>query len=160
MKLPIHALLAMLCFLFCTCTEKKEDKPDPEVVYFLVAETEALHGDSYMLPLTKPDDIAQARQLIINHESKIVTAEISTDPADPYPVNMDLTGHHTWSWHVSKFLGFADMSIEILDGWPSYVEEHYDEWVAVTKGPNGKGRIGFWSYTVVRELSEAEVMEK
>jgi hypothetical protein len=161
MKFNIQIICATLGLLsLLSCSDKKEDTP--EVVYFLVAETEAVHGDSYILPLTKPADILQARQLIANHESKIIAAEISKDPADPYPVNRDLTQPQPrpWSWHVTEFLGFADMGIEILDGWPTYVEDHYDEWVATTKGPNGKGRIGFWNYTVVREIGALELKEK
>lgn len=159
MKLKIQIIFATLGLLsLLSCADSKEDTP--EVVYFLVAETEVVHGDSYILPLTKPADILQARQLIANQESKIVIAEISKDPADPDPINRDLAHPRTWSWHVSEFVGFADMGIEILDGWPTYVEDHYDEWVAITKGPNGKGRIGFWSYTVVREIEAHELTEK
>jgi hypothetical protein len=162
MKLNIQIISATLGLLsllsLLSCSDSKENTP--EVVYFLVAETEVVHGDSYILPLTKPADIQQARQLIANQESKIVVAEISKGPADPYPVNRDLTHPRTWSWHVSEFIGFADIGIEILDGWPTYVEDHYDEWVAITKGPNGKGRIGFWSYTVVREIEPLELTEK
>jgi hypothetical protein len=159
MKLNIKIIFATLGLLsLLSCTDEKDGTP--EVVYFLVAEVEAVHGDSYILPLTKPADILQARQLIANHESKIVIAEISKGPAAPYPVNRDLLQPRTWSWHVTEFIGFADIGAEILDGWPTYVEDHYDEWVATTKGPNGKGRIGFWSYTVVREIEPLELTEK
>jgi hypothetical protein len=148
---------AALCLLL-SCSEK--ERTDPDVVYFLVAEKEAEHGDSYILPLKDPLHIAEARQIIAEHQDKIVTAEISKDATDPYPVNRDLVGHRTWSWHVSEFSGFGDMTIEILDGWPTYVEDHYDAWVSTTKGPNGKGRIGFWNYTLVREVSAAELTEE
>lgn len=36
-----------------------------------------------------------------------------------------------WSWHfVSDQWSLAELSIELCDSWPSYVEEHLDEWLA------------------------------
>ena len=50
---------------------------------------------------------------------------------------------------MTGFQGFADSTIEILDGWPGYVEQDVDSWIA-----NTGGAIGFWTYTVVEELPE------
>jgi hypothetical protein len=47
-----------------------------------------------------------------------------------------------WSWHVTEFVTFGQIAAEILDGWPTGVEE----------GKVGGPTIGFWHYTVVREL--------
>ena len=40
-----------------------------------------------------------------------------------------------------------DFTIEILDGWPGFVEQDVNGWIA-----NTNGRVGFWTYTVVAEL--------
>jgi hypothetical protein len=52
-----------------------------------------------------------------------------------------------WNWHVTEFVGFADNTIEVLDGWPSDVERDVPAWIG-----NTGGMVGFWSYTVVEEL--------
>jgi hypothetical protein len=160
MRSPI-LLLLLLPLLIGACHSSDEEivfEPDPTAVYFQVGEISPEHGDSYLLPLTNPSDIAAAREMIESGESKIVVAEISkvTDPAKQY--NVDLNNNRKWSWYVSHFEGFSDFTIEILDGWPTYVEENYDEWVEITKGDNGKGRIGFWNYTIKREVPPAELI--
>jgi hypothetical protein len=121
-------------------------------VLFLVAEPAGavFHGDSYVLPLEEPADIAHARDLIVLGPAAagapIAVARIA---AGADGVNRDLldAGEPPWSWHVTGFLGFADFAIEVLDGWPGYVEQDVDGWFA-----NTNGQIGFWSYTVVAEI--------
>lgn len=64
-------------------------------------------------------------------------------------VNRDVlaSGEPLWSWHVTEFLEFADLTIEVLDGWPGLIEQDVAGWI----GTSG-GEIGFWSYTVTQEL--------
>lgn len=36
-----------------------------------------------------------------------------------------------WSWHfVAGKWGMAEMSIEVCDSWPGYIEKHRDAWIA------------------------------
>lgn len=106
--------------------------------------------DSYVLPLFKPEHVAQARQLILatpaNGNDKIVVARIA---AGKDGINRDYLapGCPEWSWHVTEFGGFYDITAEILDGSPRLVEEDVDGWIR-----NTGGLIGFWLYGVVREL--------
>ena len=69
---------------------------------FLVAERPGaeLHNDSYVIPLTDPDLIAQAHELISTH-NKIVVARIA---AGKDGVNRDYKDvlHPEWSWHVTE----------------------------------------------------------
>jgi hypothetical protein len=111
-----------------------------ETVYFLVGETHFAHGDSYIVALTDPNDIARARDIIQGGQPQIVVAEIV---AEPDGINRDYfdPNKSIWHWHVTQFLAFAEATIEILDGWPGGVELGYNS-----------GMIGFWSYTVVAEL--------
>jgi hypothetical protein len=88
---------------------------------------------------------------------QIVLAKITRDPRINYYRNRDLISDRDWSWHVSEFLGFYDHTIEIYDGWPTYVEENYEEWVANTKGSGTLGVIGFWSYVITREVEASEL---
>ncbi len=120
-------------------------------VYFLVAEFpgQEVHHDSYVLPLDDPVAIAHARELIAlgaAAEARLVTARIA-EGADGINRDYRQVGQPEWSWHVTKFLGFADATIEILDGWPTFVESDVPAWNA-----NTQSMIGFWTYTVVEEL--------
>jgi hypothetical protein len=157
--MKLITLLGIMVALLCCCTRDDDKKliADPALVYFLVTETDVEHGDSYILPLKDADDIAEARAIIANKEMKIILAEISNDPNENYSVNKDLLKNRTWSWHIVSFNGFVDTSIEILDGWPTYVEENYSEWVENTKGDGENGVIGFWNYTLEREVSSDEL---
>lgn len=153
-------IFVLACLGICACGSDDDSPaiPDPSLVYFLVTDVDDVHGESFILPLKDPAHIETARQLIGDHESKIVVAQISNNPNDHYSLNRDLLNDgRLWSWHITTFEGFADNTIEILDGWPSYVEDNYAAWVANTKGSGTHGRIGFWNYAVVREVSKSEL---
>ena len=116
-----------------------------ETVYFLVGKTFSC-GDGYVLPLDNPDDIAHARELVKygpRAGQQIVVAKISRD-VNGINVNRNycVSPAPSWSWYVTEFLGFADRTIEILDGTPTQVED----------GTFAGNRIGFWTYTVRKEL--------
>lgn len=117
-----------------------------ETVYFLVAEPNRIfHGDSYVLPLTEPNDIAYARDLIkygIAVDLPIVVAHIDCN-SDCINRDYLAPAKPVWSWHVTQFDYFADATPEIYDGWPGYVDSNCKD---VPK------TIGFWSYTVTAEL--------
>ena len=128
-------------------------------VYFVVAERPGLeeHGDSFVLPLTEASDIAHARDLVARGPeaagAPIVFAEVV---AGSDGINRDVLadGEPLWSWHVSAFEGFGDMGIELVDGWPTFVESDVLGWIENTNRDDGDpvGHIGFWNYTVVAEL--------
>ncbi|MCL4548251.1 MAG: hypothetical protein M1495_06755 [Bacteroidetes bacterium] len=151
----LHKIFLFTTFLFVlfACDNAVTDMPEDKTVYFLVAETNPNHNDSYILPLTKPEDIKHAREIIGGTgttSNKIVVAKIAK--GNGAYVNKDLIGGKTWSWYVSDFIGFADNTIEILDGYPTYVEENLDEWIRITSG-----KIGFWTYTVTREVNLSDI---
>jgi hypothetical protein len=122
-------------------------------VYFLVTEYpgQEVHHDSYVLPLQDANDIAHARDLITRGPAAagaaIAVAQIAAG-ADGINRNETAPGKPAWSWHVTNFDGFADNTVEILDGWPGFIEQDVAGWIA-----NTNSRIGLWSYTVTRELT-------
>jgi hypothetical protein len=125
-----------------------------ETIRFLVGESgEQFHRDSYVLPLSDENAIAHARELIAlgpDAGAPIVVASIA-EGANGINRNYLAAGSPTWSWHVTEFGGFADFTVEILDGWPTYVEDDVDGWIA-----NTNGMVGFWNYTVVAELPQGD----
>lgn len=131
---------------------------------FLVAENPSLIDpctkcDSYVLPLSNAEDISRAREIIAAGglvPDAIVVAAIVAG-ADGINRNHLAPGAPEWSWHVVEFFGFAEGVIEILDGWPSYVESNVEGWIANTRSaslPEDWGLVGFTNYTVVAEIPE------
>jgi hypothetical protein len=122
------------------------------VSYFLVAERDGskVHGDSFVVGLSEPDHIAHARDLIARGADEagapILFAHIAPG-ADG--LNRDLLSptQREWNWHIDEVAGFGDFGIELIDGWPTFVESDVPGWI-----DNTNGDIGFWSYTVVQEL--------
>jgi hypothetical protein len=141
-------LAAPLLFAFITSACRAE------TIRFLVAEIgKPFHGDSYVLPLSDADSIAHARELIATGPDAgeaIVVAQIAKG-ANGINRNYLASGSPAWSWHLTEFIGFADFTTEILDGWPTYVEDDVDGWIA-----NTNATIGFWQYTVVAELPSGD----
>lgn len=129
--------------------------PCDKTAYFLVSELKTSHGDSYILPLADPADIAAARAIVADPDEAVARIVVATigECADCDYVNRDLLqGGRRWSWCVTGFEAFAENTIEIYDGWPTFVEDDVEGWIA-----NTNGVIGFWSYTVTRELTPWEV---
>ena len=130
-------------------------------VLFVVAERPGMveHGDSFVLPLTDAADVAHARELIeLGPDAAgepLVFAEVLPGGDG---VNRDVfaDGEPLWNWHVGKFEGFGDGGIELVDGWPTFIEQDVEGWMANTRrdpeDPDAPGHIGFWNYTVVAEL--------
>jgi hypothetical protein len=120
-------------------------------IAFLVAERPGavVHGDSYVLVLEAQADLDHARALIqdaVAAGAPIVTARIAAG-ADGLNRDHRAPGAPPWSWHLTQFDGFADLTIELCDGWPAFVEADVAGWIA-----NTEGQICFWQYTVVEEL--------
>ncbi len=123
-------------------------------VYFLVSERagEAVHNDSFVVPISDPAHIAHARDLISRGPDAagepIVVAKIA---AGADGINLDyLDAHHRpWDWHVSEFANFAGSTVEVLDGWPTFVQQDVPGWIR-----NTNGYVGFWSYTITQELAD------
>jgi hypothetical protein len=138
-----------------------DNEPRPVTpVYFLVAELpgEEMHNDSYVLPLNRVDHIEHARDLIHYGPeamgTHIVVASMRAG-ADRINRNLRAKDAPAWSWHVTNMVGFADATMEILDGWPGFVEQDVAGWIENTcfdDKTGTEGTLGFWGYTVVEEL--------
>ncbi len=130
-----------------------------ETVYFLVGEmsiipAENRKNDSYVLPLSRADDIDHARYLI----SRNLAGSVGTAPfvgARVAPGKDDINRNYLdprlpeWSWHVvSQSIQFYEVTGGNFGG-PTSLENDPDWYL----GNDGRqGGIGFSLYTVVREL--------
>jgi MYXO-CTERM domain-containing protein len=114
--------------------------------------------DSYVITIDASDTVRLAHARLLADwvqagadlenapDDRIVMAEIAAG-ADGINRNALEPGMPEWSWHIVGEVTFVGASIEILDGWPTFVEEDVEGWIA-----NTNGFIAFWGYTVVREL--------
>ncbi len=136
----------LLIVISCSITVKGE------TVYFLVAEANQVNpvnGDSYVLPLMEPNDIAHARNLIEYGQTAgqpIVVADIMCGPVC-INRNYLVSGKPKWSWHVASFDHFADSTPSSLNGTPTSVNSNCWGWMS-----SSGGQIGFWDYTIIAEL--------
>ncbi len=125
-------------------------------VYFMVSEIRQAHRDSFILPLTDSQHIAAAEKIVndINAStSLIVSARIARGSGDGKYLNKDLLNPgRVWSWHAVEFFGFVDVTAEIYDSWPTFVEGNLDFWLE-----QNQGIIGFWAYTVTRKVDISEL---
>jgi hypothetical protein len=151
MQTVFRARLTAAALLFTAAFCPEPSLTHAATVHFLVAEQpeEVVHGDSYVLPLNDPADIAHARSLITAPAGTLPSIAIAKVAPGADGINRDhrAAGTPAWNWHVTEFESFADFSAEILDGWPTFVEQDVPGWMA-----NTNRTIGFWSYTVVAEL--------
>ncbi len=125
-----------------------------DVVWFVVAENPNFpvsRGDSYLLPLSDPTTIAAARALLAAGSTGIVLTGIEAG-GDGFNRDVRAVGAPAaWSWHVPREQGhtveLVDIAIELCDGWPTFIEQDPQAFIA-----NTGGAICFWTYTVVEEL--------
>ena len=128
-------------------------------IQFVVAELpdNRVHGDSFIVTIDSADssNLQHARELVdwihngadplLSPGATIVVGSI-TAGADGINRDWGAAGIPAWSWHVEEPISFADFTVEILDGWPTFVESDVPGWIA-----NTNGKIGFWNYTIVEE---------
>lgn len=163
MKIHFFSTLIFGSVLLAGCGFDDENIiPTPEgTVFFLVSEMTAEKGDSFILALADSADIAYARGIVADRDSeeleKLVVAKVVRSKGNEEHLNKDLLRNTTWSWKISEFEGFYGSTIEILDGGPQDLQNDMDWWIDNTSDDPDYGVIGFWNYTVVREVTPEEI---
>jgi hypothetical protein len=121
-----------------------------DTVWFEVGAHDARTPQSYLLPLQRPAQIAQARARLALGEASgvgaVVVARIGAG-GDGLNRNLREARPRPWSWHVAEFVEFADLAIELCDGSPGLVQDDPAGFIA-----NTDGMICFWGYSLVAEL--------
>ncbi|UXR63657.1 hypothetical protein EZJ49_11285 [Bdellovibrio bacteriovorus] len=124
---------------------------DTSKTYFMVSTRDARPEEAFVIALDKPELIATAREQIRNPAlEKIVVAGIELGHGG---FNRALLARDKapYSWSVNRVDAFADFAHIDCDGSPELTEER------LMQKLNEGGRICFWRYRVVKELSAEEV---
>jgi hypothetical protein len=147
-RCPPNLVFLLVAAMACVAVPAAADIIcDGSASYFVVARPEMypLFGDSYVLPLTDPEDIALARNIVAGGFA-IVVATVTTGDGG-YNRDMLAPEGHRWSWHVSEFQEFAAVAAEVCDGNPTMTEGEARNWA-----PGEETTICYWSFTVVEEI--------
>ncbi len=115
--------------------------------FFLVG-TDNLQ-DSFVVHLTDPEQIKEARKTLQEKSAKILVADID---ANISPWNRAFIGPQSipWSWSVKKVHSFSDLALMECDGSASFVEERLLSWLNAS-------RICFWRSHIIKELNRSEL---
>lgn len=130
-----------------------------ETVWFEVAEIETERDQSFLVALTDPEHIANARALIANGGRPsddipgILLARIGAG-GDGFNRDIRDSEQRRWRWHIDQVDGFGGLAIELCDGWPGFIEENPKAFIR-----NTGGQICLWGYTIKSELADAPVFE-
>lgn len=119
--------------------------------YFLVSTKDPRPEESFVIALDEMDKIEKAREQIRRPElEKIIIAGVTLGHGG-FNRAFQAKDKAPYSWSVSRVDAFADFAHIDCDGSPDLTEERLEE-----KLSSG-GRICFWRYRVVRELTWDEV---
>jgi hypothetical protein len=122
-----------------------------EKTYFLVSTKSASTDEAFVIALDDPAKIATAREQISNPSlEKIIVAGVELGDGG-YNRAFLSRDKSPYSWSVNRVDAFADFAHIDCDGSPDLMEERLEQ--KLSEG----GRICFWRYRVVRELTLEEV---
>ncbi len=120
--------------------------------YFLISTKTPSENGSFVIGLDDEETIATAREQIHRPElEKIIVARIALGVGPVANRNFQARDKAPYSWNVTYVDAFGDFAHIDCDGNPDLVEERLQQRL------NEGGRICFWRYRVVRELTPFEV---
>jgi len=135
---------AVLCMLLWSW------RADAATVWFEVAAADPRTPQSWLLPVSDPQQVAQARARLAGGASSgvgaIVVARFRAG-GDGLNRNLRTADARRWSWHATELVEFADLAIELCDGSPQLVEDAPQAFA-----DNTGGIVCFWGYRLVAEL--------
>lgn len=121
--------LLLLCVFLLTCQKKKMDSPPPSSSLYADFLVEVV-DECFILRLTDSARIAEARALLApDAMPKIPIGRLRRGDG-----GFNRCGEYAWNWHMDPdSVHFAEMTIELCDGRPSFVEEALNYWVDTVK---------------------------
>ncbi|MEK2645392.1 BP74-related protein [Bdellovibrio sp. BCCA] len=124
---------------------------DDQKTYFLVSTKDARPEESFVIALKDDQQIATAREQIKNPAlEKIIVAGIELGNGG-FNRAFKSRDKSPYSWSVNRVDAFADFAHIDCDGSPDLTEERLEQKL------NEGGRICFWRYRIIKELSASEV---
>lgn len=122
---PIRSLFVAALALLVGCGDDSPTQPPlpPGAAIFAIraCRDATRPGEVFRVLLDDPALIAEATALVGAGEEKIVSGRV---------VRGDGAFNRGWSWHLDPdSVRFVDLTIEVCDGCPSYLEAHLDEWL-------------------------------
>lgn len=116
-------LVLLLLIAVVGCDESEPDSPDGAlfVVRTCADSSEFPGGETFRVLIRNEEAIAEAERLLDSDDQRIITGPLERG---------DGGFNAPWSWYLDPdSVSFADVTIEVCDGCPSFVEDSLDYWV-------------------------------
>ena len=104
-----------------------------DATYFVLSHRTGTHG-SCILPLTKPEDIAEARRQMALEVPTLIPTMYVARGADGINRDYLAPGKPAWRWHVTGFIGFAEGIAAENGTTPHGIERGGGYWQSATDG--------------------------
>lgn len=140
-------MLRMFCLMLLLASPLASATP----VWFVFGEIAPTSGDSFIVPMTRATDIAEARRQVAEGRQAGRGAPVVRIAAGSDGINRDVADGQPWSWHVTEFLGYADAFVTTCQATPQGIE-----WDPATFIANAQGEACFLAYTTIAELPGSE----
>lgn len=144
----LHLTLALLLSPFVATCSPDDSPTEPTsgalfLIRVCVGAEHAPDGEYFQVLIHDPEVIAEAEALIGAGSVKIVSGPL---------LEGDGGFNRPWSWHIDPYrVTFADGSIELCDGCPSFIENDLRYWI------DNVGSYCPWSTEVVSRQDQARL---
>jgi hypothetical protein len=131
------ALLLVALVTLVACSDDAVAPPPGSAVFVIDVE-----GELFRVRIDDTATVTEARGLIVSGQARNINGDMARG-----------TGGFNagYSWHLRPHtVDFVDLTIELCDGMPSYVEEHVDYYVDTVK------RYCPWGARVVSEVNTSQ----
>lgn len=142
--------ISIVLLSFALMTQARASEP----AYFLAGPMVSynIHQESFVVPITNAQQIAQAMQELEKPLTNRWAVECRVAAGHDY-INRDyLNDKKSWNWHVVQFERFSQAGLVIYNYYPSYVEKDPENYVT-----RRNGKIVFTAYPLIRRLSQEEM---
>ena len=116
----LTSLFLSLVLLACDNSDSREEDGALFLVRACRDSAANPNGETFRVLIRDPEVAAEADRLIASGERRILSGRV---------VRGDGGFNEPWSWHIDPdSVGFADITIELCDGCPHYIEEDLTYW--------------------------------
>lgn len=113
----LAVVLTATVLAFPGCDSAEDDPADDNSIFVI----EVADRETFRVRITAPDQIREAERLLNTGEERNVTGTLQRG---------DGGFNAPYSWHLDpETVEFVDVTIEVCDGLPSFIEEDLDYWV-------------------------------